>query len=119
MKLNLTEEQLEEMNTTWDTTHSMFANMSIEDQKGFLLDIVKNDEELKLALIEELSDKRVAAISCSDKLVEDYNDLKSASLKLAEGASYVIREYDGVHRLSRRVADLYNVLAGIHSEDTK
>lgn len=51
-----------------------------------------------------------------EKLIEDYNKLKKVALKLAESASYVIREYDGTHRLSKAVSDLYLLLSGTYGK---
>lgn len=48
----------------------------------------------------------------NEELLTDYEKLRQASLKLAEAASQVIREYDGVHRLAKAVSELYNVLSG-------
>ena len=103
---------------------SKVKSLSKSQQKALVKDLISTDIELRRMIDYELSlydisrnagsSKNKDYISLEQKLTKDYNDLKEVTLKLAESASYVIREYDGVHRLSKSVADVYDILAGIH-----
>ena len=61
---------------------------------------------------QELGDNLVEMIS------RDNKSLKKAGMNLAEAASYVIKEYDGIHRLSLAISEWYSSIGNQGDRDT-